>query len=135
MIPCVELIRLEENETYGTFGALKIQKQVFCVTLEPPDYENMKDMSSIPVQQYTCELYDSPNFGVTYQVLNVPFRTHVMFHPGNLVTHTRACIITAQHWGVLGKDRAVLNSGATFRRFMKFMEPYKKFHLTVKEEF
>ena len=43
----LELIRLEENDQFGTFGVLRINKQVFCVTEErgmrplPPLWENL----------------------------------------------------------------------------------------------
>jgi len=37
MLPIVELIRLEENFQYGTFGVIKINKQVFCICLEPAE--------------------------------------------------------------------------------------------------
>ena len=110
--PIIELIRLEESQ-HGTFGALKFQKEVFCCTLEPPDYENEKDKSSIPVQQYWCHRIVSPRFGETFEVKDVPGRTNVLFHTGNISAHTKGCIILGRQWGMLGKNRAVLNSGAT----------------------
>jgi len=131
--PCVELLRREENFKYGTFGALSINKQVFCVTLEPPDIENAKNISSIPDQQYICERFNSPTYGETFIIKNVPDRDYVLFHPGNVKKHTKACIILGQYWGKLGKDRAVLNSGSTFRQFMLLMAPYDSFHLTITE--
>jgi hypothetical protein len=33
--PIVELIRLEEHERYGTLGILRVNKRVYCATLEP----------------------------------------------------------------------------------------------------
>jgi len=131
----VELIRLEENEQFGTFGVLRIQKQVFCVTLEPPDRLNKIKYSSIPAQQYTCERYNSPKFGETFMVMDVPGRTNILFHPGNFVEDTEGCIILAGHFGKLRGDRAVLNSGNTFKHFMNVMEDQNKFHLTIYEKF
>ena len=134
MIPIVELIRLEESSE-GTFGVLKIQKEVFCVTLEPPDNENIKNISSIPAQQYICECINSPKFGITFEIKNVPGRNNVLFHAGNIVEDTEGCIILAQYFGKLRGNRAILNSGNTFKSFLQIMKDYDSFKLTIKEEF
>lgn len=133
--PVVELIRLENSHQYGTFGALKIGKQVFCVTLEPPNFDNMKNTSCIPAGQYLCSKIESPNFSETYEVRHVPNRSHILFHAGNWVRNTEGCILLAQHYGKLQGDRAVLNSGATFRRFLAELADYDTFSLTIREAF
>lgn len=129
----VELIRLEESVQYGTFGVLKIDKEVFCVTLEPPDRENQRNRSSIPAQQYLCWNRISPSYGETFEVKDVPDRNHVLFHPGNRVHNTEGCIILAQYFGKLKGDRAVRNSGETFKKFMQTMQGEQYFHLTIQE--
>jgi len=129
----VEILRREENFQYGTFGILSINKEVFCVTLERPDILNKPFESSIPAQQYICKRIVSPKFGETFQIMNVPGRDHVLFHPANLMTELEGCIALAQYFGKLKGDRAVLNSGNTFKEFMKIMENEDKFHLTIVE--
>ena len=133
--PMVKIIRLNEDHELGTFGVLLIQAEPFCVTLEPSDQLNKQFVSSIPAQQYWCKKHYSFLFHNTYKALDVPGRTDILFHPGNSVTDTEGCIILAQYWGKLHGDRAVLNSGNTFREFLKIMEPYEIFHLTIKEEY
>ena len=128
MIPIVELIRLEESYDYGTFGVLKLNKAVFCVTLEPADRLNKTDISSIPAQQYTCKRY-----GNTFKVLDVPGRSRIMFHAGNVIENTEGCIILAEHFGKLHGERAVLNSGKTFNKFLEKLIGYDKLHLTIRE--
>lgn len=135
LYPIVELIRLEEHAEYGTFGFLRIQKRIFCATLEPPDYLNASNKSSIPAQQYWCHRIVSPKFGETFEVKDVPMRTTILFHAGNIRSHTKGCIILGQHHGRLGKNRAVLNSGETFSKFMNVMNGYKGFHLTIAEHY
>ncbi len=135
MKPIVEIIRLEEHETYGTFGALRINKEVFCVTLEPSDELNARRISSIPAQQYNCQRHHSPRFGETFQVTRVPERSNVLFHGGNLAKHTEGCILLAEHYGKLKGERAVLNSGKTFTRFMSIMAGIDEFHLTIHERY
>lgn len=130
-----EIIRLEESFDYGTFGVLKFNKNVFCVTLEPPDKQNKSNISSIPAQQYQCRKKLSHNFGQTYEILNVPGRFNVLFHAGNVVDHTKGCVILGQYFGKLRGDRAVLNSGATFKRFMQILQGENIFHLTILENY
>lgn len=127
----VELIRLEESEE-GTLGVLKINKQYFCSTLEPSDKENKKNVSSIPAQQYMCEFYSSPKYEKTYQVMNVPDRDYILFHAGNTIKDTKGCILLGQYPDKLRGDRAVLNSGETFKKFL-YKIAQSRFHLTIKE--
>jgi len=140
MIPSVEIIRLEENYNFGTFGVLKLNKEVFCVTLEPRDELNRENMSCIPAQQYYCtrsktKLTSVSRLGLdeTFEVTGVPNRTGVKFHPGNSVADTHGCILLAAYFGKLYNNRAVLNSGETFLRFMSSLEDHDKFVLTIKE--
>jgi len=121
------------NEDYelGTFGVLLIQEKPFCVCLEPSNKLNAPFESSIPAGQYFCRPYHSSKYGNTFEVKGVPGRSYILFHTGNIVGHTSGCIILGQYWGKLYGDRAVLNSGGTFRRFMELMGPFDKFHLTV----
>lgn len=126
----VELIRLEETEQ-GTLGVLKVNKEAFCCTLEPADRENAKNVSSIPTQQYVCEIHDSPKFGITYLVKDVPGRVGILFHSGNSADDTEGCILLGQHFGKLKGRRAVLNSGETFKRFLGAVGP--RFSLTIRE--
>ena len=133
--PMVKILRLNEDYHVGTFGALLIQAEPFCVTLEPGDLLNTPFKSSIPAQQYWCRKHYSPRFHHTYKVLDVPGRDNVLFHPLNIVEETEGCIGLGQYWGKLRGDRAVLNSGSTFRKFLKIMGPYERFHLTINNNF
>jgi len=134
LIPTVRIIRVEEDEQ-GTFGVMTICGQAFCVTLELPDRLNHRDISSIPAQQYLCRKVISPYFGETFEITNVEDRTHVLFHKGNTVSDSHGCIVLGQYFGKLQKDRAVRNSGTTFKSFMKSFEDIDKFKLTIKDEY
>lgn len=135
MIPITRLIRLEENHQYGTFGVLLINTEVFCVTLEPADWFNQPDISSIPAQQYICRRIITPIHEETFEVMNVPGRLKILFHSGNIITDTLGCIILGQYFDKLKGNKAVLNSGKTFMKFMEEMKGFDSFHLTIKEEY
>lgn len=132
MVPVVEITRLEEGEA-GTFGVLRINKQLLCLTLEPPDRENRANISSIPAQQYHCKRVRSRRFGETFQVEDVPGRTAILFHPGNAVEETKGCFLLGRHVGTLRGDRAVLSSGQAFGEFLAALKGHDSFHLTVTE--
>jgi len=131
----LEIVRLEENFEFGTFGVLKINKELFCFTLEPRDEENASSISSIPAQQYWCQRYSSRKFPDTWQIMNVPARNNVLFHSGNVASQTQGCILLAQHLGKLQDNRAILNSGATFQSFMNTTAESAELHLTITENY
>jgi len=135
MRPSVEIVRLEESDPYGTFGVLKINKEIFCVTLEKQDLLNQATVSSIPAQQYICKRVNSPKFGETFEVTNVPGRSAILFHAGNKEGDSHGCILLAEKFGKLKEDRAILNSGDTFAGFLGILLPFDKFVLTITEAY
>lgn len=134
IIPTIRITRIEESEQ-GTFGVMTICGQAFCVTLERPDELNKANISSIPAGQYICKKVSSPKFGKTFEITNVPDRSHVLMHAGNRIENTKGCVILAQYFGKLHGNRAVLNSGATFREFMEIMGGFIYLSLVIKEVF
>jgi len=132
--PIVELLRLETSRA-GTFGILKINKQIFCATLEPGDLLNKPDQSSVPAGQYWCHKDNSLRLGPTFEVADVPGRNGILFHAGNTIEDTAGCILLGESFGKLKGDRAILNSGKTFRSFLALFKDVKKFHLTISEHY
>jgi len=130
-VKILELIRLEET-AQGTIGILKINKEVFCFTLEPPDLENRANKSSIPAQQYTVKPYSSQNYPDAFEITNVPDRSYVLFHPGNVVNNTAGCVLLGESLGKLQGNRAILNSGKTFDKFRTILRSGGH-HLTISE--
>lgn len=131
--PLITIVRLEDNFRFGMFGILLIQTEIFCWTLEPPEYGNMKRVSCIPPGCYECQRIVSPKFATVYEVRNVPNRSGILFHRGNIVEHTEGCIILGGRRGNLQGDRAVLCSGDTFTKFLNRLKSYKRFNLIIKE--
>lgn len=132
MIENVDILRIEQGEE-GTFGVLRINGRAWCVTLEPPDAGNVRDISCIPVGRYRCRRVESRRFGDTFEITDVPGRSHILLHPGNVVSDTRGCVLLARQFGSLRGDRAVLNSGRTFASFMEYMADVEEFPLVVTE--
>jgi len=131
----VELIRLENSMEHGTFGVLKIEKELFCFTLERPWIMNRTDVSCIPVGQYLCSKYGSKKHGTTFEVVNVPDRLYIIFHAGNVKEDSKGCIILGSKLGNFNGSRAVLDSKLAMKAFRSRLEKVGQFHLTVKNEF
>ena len=106
----VDFIRVEQGDE-GVFGTVLLDGHLFCVSLEP----NV----CIPEGEYIAMRYNSPKRKYeVWQLLSVPKRTNIQIHPGNLQENSEGCQLIAQYPGKLGKHRAILNSGETFRMFM-----------------
>jgi hypothetical protein len=134
LLPSLEIIRIEENFEFGTFGVLRINKEFFCLTLEPPDQFNQKNISSIPAQHYQIRWHESPRHGKTYIVENVPGRSLILFHKGNWVRDTEGCIILGSTLLKLQNEVSrggIGNSGNTFRDFMDILAPFARAKLTI----
>lgn len=129
----VELIRVEENERYGTFGVLRIDGCATCVTLEPPDRDNRANVSNIPPGRYLARRVNSPKYGNTFEVTGVPGRSHILFHSGNWAKDTKGCILLGQYYEKLKSNRMIKNSGVTFASFLACTENVDEFEFTVIE--
>jgi len=132
MVERVELIRLEKGEE-GTFGVLRMDGRVFCVTLEPPDRGNRPEVSCIPAGQYRCRRVASPRFGETFEVGDVPGRSHILVHAGNLAGDTRGCLLLGREFGAVDGRRGVLRSAETVARFLDRCREADGFDLTISE--
>jgi len=130
----VDLIRIEQGED-GTFGVLRINGRAWCVTLEPPDNNNARSISRIPRGEYVCRRVRSPRFGTAFEVADVPGRSHILLHPGNVVRDTQGCVLLGRNFGQLQGGRAVLNSGSTFKAFMEEFDGVDEFRFIIEDVF
>lgn len=86
-------------------------------SLEQPWRDNEVNVSCIPEGEYLCTWHNSPSFGEVYLVNQVPNRSYILFHSGNIVDHTRGCILLGLRKGRLYNKPAVLSSRAAIRKF------------------
>lgn len=97
-------------------------------TIELPWKDNEPNISCIPQGEYVCKLRYSKKFGWTYHVKDVPGRSWILLHSGNvagdksigLKTHSYGCILTGKYFGKLWNQDAVLLSRVTLRQFMDY---------------
>lgn len=134
------LRRLEHGDQ-GTRGVLILPDAVFCNTLELPWRDNRPNVSCIPCGEYDVAIRQSPRFGPVYHVKDVPGRTFIEIHSGNLAgdtakgyrTHVEGCILLGQYFGRIEGQVAVLVSRPTVRKLMERLDG-KPFRLVVEDE-
>ena len=122
----INLYRLEQTDQ-GSLGALVLDGEYFCSFLMP---DAGGDKFQIPSGQYKCRRFHGQKWKDTFEIV-VPDHTALLFHSGNVEAHTEGCVLLGQYPGKLKGQRAVLNSGATFKEFMRRMKDVEEFDLHI----
>ncbi len=125
-------IRLPEHQD-GTFGVLLDGRTPFCLTVERPWLDNRKGESCIPAGTYLCKRVKSPKFGNTFEVTNVPSRSAILIHKGNIMDDSHGCIIVGEQYESKEGKVAVLASGKAFEEFLGRTKDADEFELEIKE--
>ena len=124
-------IRRAWHNRIGTWGIMAHDYQPFALTLEPPWLDNARNVSCIPPGFYTCQRFIRGSGQVTYQVLRVPGRSSILFHPGNEPTDSQGCILIGEEFGMLNDKPAILASRRAFAEFMALLEGQEFFKLKL----
>ena len=117
----IKIYRLEKKHGC-TIGTLTLDDAILCHTLELPWADNRRDVSCIPAGTYDGRRVQSPRFGPTIQICDVPGRSHILFHAGNTVSDTQGCILTGRRVGWLHGRRAVLDSRSSFLELLRELD-------------
>ena len=131
------LIR-ERPGDQGTLGFLAAHGLESLAVMEPPWRDNRRTRSCIPVGVYEVVPHVSPRWKRCLLVTQVPGRSHILFHAGNVGgdvelgwhTHTAGCLLPGLRRGrlrVKGRlQAAVLSSRTAFRHLMTWAagEPF-----------
>ena len=123
----IRLIRLEQT-IEGALGSLVLDGELFCSFLMPDDGDPGR--FQIPAGKYKCRRYHGTKWKDTFEIV-VENNSALLFHSGNVEAHSMGCVLLGQYPGKLGENRAVLNSGATFRKFMGRMENVEEFDINI----
>lgn len=136
------LRRVAENGK-AVFGVLVTEGgTAFALTLERP-YEGGSNRAStegaagacIPAGRYVCRRVTSPKFGVTFEVTDVPGRSHILFHAGNLASDSRGCILVGERFDPLGGEDGVLASREGLAEFFRRTASERAFVLEIEDRF
>ncbi|MGG7035691.1 MAG: DUF5675 family protein [Flavobacterium sp.] len=67
----------------GSNGKLECEGKLICYTIELPWRQNERKISCIPEGKYQVRKRHSPKYGWHLEVMNVPNRNLILFHPAN----------------------------------------------------
>jgi hypothetical protein len=133
----VRLVRLKSTDQ-GTPGVLMLDGRRLAYTLELPWKDNRRQMSCIPDGSYDVGWIQTPRHGWVYGLRNVPGRSNILIHSGNVAgdeargfrTHVLGCILLGAYFGTIAGQLAVLVSRPTVRALSDAMQQ-KPFKLEV----
>ena len=132
----VHLTRLETGD-HGTFGRLILPNGGALYTLECPEnagreeVENEKGLDCIPPGEYEVKWEHSPKYGrKTYRLQNVPGRSGILIHSGNLAGNTEkgfcsdveGCILLGLSKGDFNGQKGLLRSRDAVESFEEELE-------------
>lgn len=112
----VRITRFRDNglATYGVIAVYRGSEQLAQkVLLEPSALFNLKYVSCIPCGLYHVRKRHTPRFGHHFEILNVPGRTHILMHAGNLYKDTEGCLIPGEYFGYVNNDAVLDVKGST----------------------
>ena len=128
----MRLIRVARNNE-ATYGVLAWENTAFAVTLELPWRENKRGESCIPHGVYQCKKVHSPRFGSTYEVTNVPGRSEILFHKGNLSDDTHGCILIGEQFNPVRGRPGITASKEGYDEFTRITLHLLEFTLEIVE--
>lgn len=112
----MQLVTIFRVDTSGpaTLGVMTINGQFYCLTLERPWLDNMRQLSCIPAGTYRCVPYSSKKYKDVWEVTGVIGRSKILIHAGNKVDDTMGCILVGYdaskaHENYIGNSTAALN--------------------------
>lgn len=113
MLPVVILHR--EYKATHTKGVVVLPSGKVLKSIERPWLDNKVNISCYPEGVYLAKWLERSSSGKykrVWHIQNVPSRSGILWHVGNLVRHSRGCTLPGLRHGTLKKLPAVLSSGA-----------------------
>ena len=98
-----------------TRSVVTLPSGVQIVTIERPWLGNRNNVSCYPEGEYVARWLQRSGSGKyrrVWHIVDVPGRTGILWHNGNLVRHSQGCAIVGSRAGELGGLPAVLGSKA-----------------------
>ena len=125
------------TKRHPTMGVFSWKGEPLCPTLELPWRDNQQQISCIPDGEYLCKrtegrrLFSGAVIPVTFEVTDVPGRSGILFHSGNIDHHSRGCILVGSSFTIMGMQPALSESRKAFERFIAVLGNLESFTLVV----
>ena len=116
---------------HGTFGQMDVDG-LTIYTCERPWLDNRRNVSCIPAGKYPLRPRRYYRGGYdAIEVTEVPGRSLILFHRGNIYLNSQGCILPGMELGLLGGLWSVEDSSAAFRHLMGAWQAKAYEHLIV----
>ena len=113
------VLRLTRSPIVPTYGVLARDTGVpFALTLERPWLDNQRSVSCIPEGIYKAKRHRSPRFGETFWLQDVPGRSEILFHKGNIDDDTHGCLLVGEQFNPVLGENGITASKEGFAEFM-----------------
>ncbi len=129
----IRIVRFSETKD-GTFGVMEYNGVPFSYTLEPNDRGNGRN-SCIPPGRYHCIRHHGTKFKNAWAITNVPNRSAILFHVGNIEDDSLGCILMGSTLASVKSKLGVIHSSNTFNKFMNISDRASQLNLTISECF
>ena len=129
----MRLVRLTKDADTPTYGVLLNEGIPFALTLERPWLENMPNVSCIPAGVYKAIRHVSPKFGEVFWLQDVPGRSEILIHRGNVASQSEGCILLGEAFNrVMGQD-GITQSAEAFKEFLSILEGRNEFTIEIED--
>lgn len=130
----MKLLRTAFNEDGICGTLLNDAGDPIAVTME----HSYNGLPKLPAGTYRCQrgmhsLHSRPQPFATFEVMDVPNHTGILFHPGNWQGDSNGCILVGRVCTTSEQGAMVTNSRATFTRFMLDLDGIDAFTLVVED--
>lgn len=114
-----------------TMGRLQCGDKYFW-SVEKPWKNNEPFVSCIPAGSYKMARRDSPKFGPgTWEILDVPGRSHILIHVGNTANDVVGCISLGT--SLFTSCEGVQNSRKAIKEFDALTQNYEELEIVITE--
>lgn len=131
------VIKRTKQDLIQTTGILELfidGKVVFtCFTLELPWMNNERRISRIPESKYKAIPHQSPKFGNSIWIQDVPNRSEILIHYGNFFRNTLGCILVGRDLFDIDGDGHldVTASKKTINQLYNYIKDEKKIEVEI----
>jgi hypothetical protein len=124
--------RLTRSPSQPTYGVLIREDGVpFALTLERPWRDNQRNVSCIHTGRYIAKRHVSPKFGETFWVQDVPGRSEILFHKGNIADDSHGCILVGEQFDPVKGEDGIVASKQGFDEFMRLTAGLEEIVVTI----
>jgi hypothetical protein len=130
----LKLVRNRIDST-GTYGQLfSEQGELICLTLEHAYLFDHGWYPKVNDGTYICQrgdhILESGEEIETFEIMNVPNHTGILFHRGNTENNSSGCVLLGSRLS----GNTLLNSTVAFNKFMALQDGVDQFTLLVEDD-